>query len=223
MRYFFLRIYSNFELQNALGDMLERGWVIDHCRGNFLFFRKQRLKNARLCVVSSECTKRVPKGDEQIDEQIEIALRRGWQLLCIGDFESVIPMRRRLYFYTQEPATAPLEPDETIDFQNAHRAFRSTRRWMILWTLLAAAALMSTAPFMLEDGAHAALIVIDLALLAASAAAFPLFFSRRALYRHVTRQEPLIEGSHRTLRRRESFMAAALAALLLGIALLLFS
>jgi len=222
MRYVFLRIYSNDELRDFLSDMLESGWVLDRCRGNLLFFRKQRLRDARLCVISSECTGKTPEGDEQIDEHIRIALGQGWQLLCIGDIESVIPVRRRLYFYTRDPAAAATEPDEAIDFQYAYRAYRSTRRWVFLWTPLTAAALASMITFMLQNGPHAVLIWIGLALLAISAGAVPLFFSRRALYRHVTRSLPLPADSHRTLHRRESFMAAGLAALLLGAVLLLF-
>ncbi|HOG00458.1 MAG TPA: hypothetical protein PKW29_05040 [Clostridia bacterium] len=222
MRYMFLRIYSNGELQNALGEMLEKGWVPDRCKGNFLFFRKQRLPDARLMVVSTECSGRTPKGDKQIDEYIEIALRKGWQLLCIGDIESVIPVRRRLFFYTRDPEAAPLEPDEAIDFQYAYRAYHSTLRWAILWTLLAAATLASTILFMRQDGARFVLILIDLALLAISVCSYPLFLSRRTLYRHVTRQAPLPADSHRTLHRRETSLAVALAALLLGVGLLLF-
>ena len=73
MRYLFLRIYGNDELCAYLTNMLERGWIIDHGRGNFLFFRKQRLPDARLAVVSTECTKRLPTDDEQVDESIGIA------------------------------------------------------------------------------------------------------------------------------------------------------
>jgi hypothetical protein len=222
MRYLFLRIYSNDELQNTMNDMLEKGWVPDHCKGNFLFFRRQHIKGARLCIVSAECSKSTPRGDDQISEYIDIALRRGWQLLCIGDIESVIPLRRRLYFFTQDPKVAPLERDETIDFQYAYRAYHSTLRWAIFWTLLAAATLTSTILFMTQDGMHFVLILIDLALVALAVSAFPLFSSRRRLYRHVTMQEPLPSDSHRILHRRESVMAAALAALFLGITLLLF-
>lgn len=222
MRYVFLRIYSNDELRDFLTDMLEADWVLERCKGNFLFFRKRRLKNARLGIVSSEGTKRTAKGDEQIGENIEIALKKGWQLLCIGDIESVIPLRRRLYFFTQDPAAVPLEPDEVIDFQYAHRAYHATLRWAILWTLLAAAALVSTTLFMLHDGVYFVLILIDSALVALSFGAFPLFFSRRARYRHVTRQTPMPAAAHRILHRRETFLALALAALLAGVCLLLF-
>ena len=222
MRYLFLRIYSNEELQKFLTEMFEKGWVPDRFKGNFLFFRKQRLKNARLCVASIECTKRTPKGDNQTDEYIEIALRKGWQLLCIGDIESIVPIRRRLYFYTQDPAALPLAPDEIIDSKNAHRAYHLTKRWVFLWTLLTAAALMSTILFMRQDGLHAVLIFLDLALVTIWVSTFPLFFSRRALYLYVTQQVPLPTDSHRTLHRRETLMAGALAVLLLSVILLLF-
>ena len=91
MRYLYLRIYSNEELQAYLSKMLEAGWAITKTKGNFLFFRRHQLKNARLCVVSTECTDRSPKYDDQVNEYIDIALRLGWQLLCIGDYESVLP------------------------------------------------------------------------------------------------------------------------------------
>lgn len=83
--------------------MLEQGWVIHHCKGNFLFFQRRPLPRARLLAITTECTQRDPKGDEQVDEYIQIALGKKWQLLCIGDLESVLPARRRLYFYTQDP------------------------------------------------------------------------------------------------------------------------
>ena len=222
-RYLFLRIYSNDELRDYLTGMLAQGWVIDHCKGNLLFFRKQVLKNARLMVVTTECTKRVPVGDEQVDEYIDIAKRSGWQLLCIGDFESVIPMRRRLYFYTKEPDAAPLPPDETIDFQYACRARGSTLRWMLIWSLLAVAASLSTGLFMAADGLHATLILIDAPLVALAVCSGFLFFNRRALYRFVTSGTPMHADVPHALRRWETRMTAALAALFAGVLLLLFS
>ncbi len=223
MRYLFLRIYGNDELCAYLTNMLERGWIIDHGRGNFLFFRKQRLPDARLAVVSTECTKRLPTDDEQVDESIEIALRSGWQLLCIGDFESVVPVRRRLYFYTQDPQAKPLEADEAVDFQYARRAYHTTIRWLIIWALLAAATLASTIPFMLLDGWHPAFLLIDAALLSLVLSAAFLFFNRRALYRHVTGGMPLPPDSLRPLRAWETCMALSLAALFAGLIMLLLS
>lgn len=223
MRYLFLRIYGNEELCAYLTDMLEQGWVIDHCRGNFLSFRKQRIQNARLAVISTECTKRVPKGDDQVEEVIEIARKKGWQLLCIGDFESLMPVRRRLYFYTQNPKATPLEPDAVIDFQYARRAYYTTIRWIAAWTLLSAAALASTLPFMLSDGLHPVLLLLNAVLFALAVSSVFLFFNRRALYLHVTKSMPLPPDSLRLFRRWESRMSAFLAALLGSLIMLLVS
>lgn len=220
-RYLFLRIYGNDELCAYLTGMLEQGWVIDHCKGNFLFFRKQRIPNARLAVVSTECTKRMPKGDEQVEESIAIARKKGWQLLCIGDFESLMPVRRRLYFYTQDSEVKPLNPDAAIDFQYARRAYHTTIRWSVIWALLSAAALASTLPFMQLDGLHPVLLLLDAALLALTASSVFLFRNRRAFYLHVTKGMALPPNSLRLLRRWENRMAASLAALFGGLILLL--
>lgn len=223
MRYVFLRIYSNDELQSLLTELMEQGLVIDHCKGNFLFFRKRRIKGARLCVVTTECSKPSAKDDEQVAEYIDIARKQGWQLLCVGDYESLLPMRRRLYFYTCDPAVEPLEPDEAIDFQNAYRAYHATAKWTAAWILLAAAALVSTVPFMLMDGLHLSLVILDAALLAVSAAAMLLCFDRKRLYDHVTRSKPFPKDSYLRLRKRETFMLRAMAAVLAGMALLLLA
>ena len=37
MRYLYLRIYSNDELQAYLSEMLAEGWAIEKTHGNFLF------------------------------------------------------------------------------------------------------------------------------------------------------------------------------------------
>lgn len=223
MRYLLLRIYGNDELCTYLAGMLEQGWVIDHCRGNLLFFRKQRLPNARLAVASVECTKRLPKDDEQVDEFIGIALRQGWQLLCVGDFESLLPVRRRLYFYTQDSQAKPLEADEAVDFQYARRAYYTAMRWLVIWALLAAAALASTLPFMLLFGWYPALLLIDGSLLSLVLSSAFLLFNRRALYRHVIEGIPLPPNSLPQLRGWETCMAVSLAALFTGLLMLLLS
>ena len=221
MRYLYLRIYSNDELQAYLSEMLAEGWAIEKTHGNFLFFRRHQLKDARLCVVTTECTDRSPKYDDQVNEYIEIALRLGWQLLCIGDYESVLPMRRRLYFYTCDPDVEPLEPDEAIDFQNGYRAGRSTRKWRIGWLLLALAALLTTIPFMAVDGISLPLLLIDGALLSAALAAHRLAKNRNALYLHVTEGLPLTLAAPNVLRRLEDYLTASLTALLIGMFMLL--
>lgn len=221
LRYVFLRIYSNDELQRFLTKLLREGLVIDHCRGNFLFFRRQQLKKARLCVVTTECSKPSAQEDEQVAEYIDIAQKQGWQLLCVGDYESLLPMRRRLYFYTCDSKVKPLEPDEAIDFQNAYRAYHSTAKWTAAWTLLAAAALVSTVLFMLADGLHPLLALLDTALLAVAAGAMMLCFDRKKLYDHVTKQKPFPADSDTALRRRERFMLGAMTAALAAMLLLL--
>lgn len=223
MRYLFLRIYGNDELHAYLTGMLEQGWGIDHCRGNFLFFRKQQRCNGRISVVSTECTQRLPQGDEQIEESVEIARRKGWQLLCIGDFESLVPVRRRLYFYTQDPAAQPIGSDTAIDFQYARRAHHTTLRWVVTWTLLLSAALVTTLPFMLLDGLHPILLLLNAALFSLTASSFFLFFNRRALYLNVTKGNPLPQSSLHRLRTWESCMAASLAVLFFCLILLFMS
>lgn len=223
MRYLYLRIYSNDELQAYLSEMLAEGWAIEKTHGNFLFFRRHQLKDARLCVVTTECTDRSPKYDDQVNEYIEIALRLGWQLLCIGDYESVLPMRRRLYFYTCDPAAEPLEPDEAIDFQNGWRAGKSTRKWHIGWLLLALAALLTTVPFMMAEGLSLPFLWIDGALISAALASHRLAGDRHALYLHVTEGVPFGQRAPGILRRLENHLTLSLAALLAGMFLLLLS
>ena len=119
LRYVFFRLYSNDELLAFLKEQLKNGLVLDHCKGNFFFFRRWNLKNARLCVMSIPCSKLRAEDDDEVQEYLDIAKRKGWQLLCVGDYESLLPMRRRLYFYTCDDQAQPLEQDEAADFQNA--------------------------------------------------------------------------------------------------------
>lgn len=223
MRYLFMRLYGNAELCAYLTDMLQQGWAIDRSKGNFLFLRKRQIPNARLAVISTECTKRVAQGDEQVDESISIAKKQGWELLSIGDYESLVPVRRRLYFYTEDPAAKPLEPDAAIDFQYARRAYHTTLRWSVIWMLFTIVALMSTISFMLLDGLHFALVLIDVSLLALALSSICLCFNRRSFYRHVTKGTPLQKESRVQLRRWEICMTASLFALFAGLILLLFS
>lgn len=222
-RYLFLRIYSNGELLEYLTNMLENDWVIDRCIGNLLIFRKRRLNGARLALCSAECSKRKAKDDELVDEVIEIALKKKWQLLCIGDIESLVPVRRRVYFFTKDASALPFEEDAVIDFQYAYRAYHATLRWSILWFLLCAAALITSLPFMLAEGFHFSILLIDAALLLLCGVSPALFLNRRRLYRHVTESanaEPPADG---VLRKCEKLMLAGLGALFIGLFLLLLS
>lgn len=223
LRYVFVRIYSNEELLAFLERQLKDGLVIDHCKGNFLFFRRWHIKDARLCLVSTVCSKRKAEEDDEVQEYIDIAKRQGWQLLCVGDYESLLPVRRRLYFYTSDPEAKPLDGDEVIDFQNAHRAYHSTLRSSIGWVVLAALALVSTVPFMLADGVNAAMLVLNAALLAAACAAMSLCMNRKKLFNHVTKNAPAQKDSHLHLRRLEKFQLGTMAATAAGMLLLLFS
>lgn len=223
LRHLFLRIYSNEELCQYLTDMLGKGWIIQHCRGNFLFFQRRPLPKARLLAATTECTQRNPIGDEQVDEYIQIALRKKWQLLCIGDLESLLPARRRLYFYTQAPDATDMEPDPVIDFQYAHRAYHTTLRWMLIWLALLAAALFTTIPFMIHAGLEPVFLLIDAALLTLLVSACVLFWDRRGLYLHVTRQLPWRNQDFSRFRRWESILAGGLLALLIGLVWLLFA
>lgn len=223
LRYVFLKSYSNSELQAFLTGLLEKDLVIDHTHGNFFFFRRWHLKDARLCVVSADCSKKKAAEDEQILEYLDIAKKSGWQLLCVGDYESLLPMRRRLYFYTADPSLPPLEPDEAIDFQNAHRAFHGAVRQAALWILLTAFALVSTVSFMLAAGFYFAMAFLDCALLAVSGAAMALCFDRKRLYDHVTKKKPFPDTSHLRLRRLETALLGSMGALVLSMVLLLLS
>ena len=40
LRYVFFRLYSNDELLDFLKEQLKTGLVLDHCKGNFFFFRR---------------------------------------------------------------------------------------------------------------------------------------------------------------------------------------
>ena len=223
LRYVFLRLYSNDELLEFLTRQLNDGLVLDHCKGNFFFFRRWNLKNARLCVISAACSKPKAEQDDEILEYLDIAKKKGWQLLCVGDYESLLPMRRRLYFYTCEDGVEPLEQDEAADFQNAYRAYHSTLRSSIAWVLLAALGLVGTVPFMLSDGLNLAMPVLDAALLSSACAAMTLHLNRRTLYRHVTKDAPMPPDHYLRLRRCERFRLGSMGAVLAGMLLLLFS
>lgn len=223
LRYIFLRLYSNDELLEFLNAQLKDGFVLDHCKGNFLFFRRWRLKDARLCVVSAQCSKPKPDEDDQILEYLDLARKSGWQLLCIGDYESLLPMRRRLYFYTCDPDAKLPEADPAADFQNAYRAYHSSIRSSVAWVLLAALCLVSTVPFMLNEGVNFAMPVLNAALLSAACASMTLLLNRKKLYRRVTKHEPPLKNSWPQLRRCERFRLASMGAVLVGMLLLLFS
>ncbi len=162
LRYVFFRLYSNDELLDFLKEQLKNGLVLDHCKGNFFFFRRWQLQNARLCVISIPCSKPRVEDDDEVQEYLDIAKRKGWQLLCVGDYESLLPMRRRLYFYTCDDRAQPLEQDEAADFQNAYRAYHASLRSSVAWVLLAALGLVATVPFMLADGLNFAMPVSTL-------------------------------------------------------------
>lgn len=193
LRYVFFRLYSNDELLDFLKEQLKNGLVLDHCKGNFFFFRRWQLQNARLCVISIPCSKPRVEDDDEVQEYLDIAKRKGWQLLCVGDYESLLPMRRRLYFYTCDDRAQPLEQDEAADFQNAYRAYHASLRSSVAWVLLAALGLVATVPFMLADGLNFAMPVLDAALLVSACAAMTLHLNRRTLYRRVTKKTPLPE------------------------------
>lgn len=188
LRYVFFRLYSNDELLDFLKEQLKNGLVLDHCKGNFFFFRRWQLQNARLCVISIPCSKPRVEDDDEVQEYLDIAKRKGWQLLCVGDYESLLPMRRRLYFYTCDDRAQPLEQDEAADFQNAYRAYHASLRSSVAWVLLAALGLVATVPFMLADGLNFAMPVLDAALLVSACAAMTLHLNRRTLYRSVTKK-----------------------------------
>ncbi len=219
IRYLLLRLYSNNELETYLYHEMQHGWIIDHCRGNFFHFRRNTIKNARLCVATTECTKAISDNDDQVNEFIEIALRKGWQLLCVGDFESLVPMRRRLYFYTNDQEVAPLEGDAIIDFQNAHRAHCSTLKWTMLWTFFCIAALVTTIPFMLETGFQILLLLLNVSLLFSALSSAILFINRRQLYRHVAYDKPISSNNARLFIKLERVMLYALS--FVGVCILL--
>ena len=223
LRYVFFRLYSNDELLDFLKEQLKNGLVLDHCKGNFFFFRRWQLQNARPCVISIPCSKPRVEDDDEVQEYLDIAKRKGWQLLCVGDYESLLPMRRRLYFYTCDDRAQPLEQDEAADFQNAYRAYHASLRSSVAWVLLAALGLVATVPFMLADGLNFAMPVLDAALLVSACAAMTLHLNRRTLYRSVTKKTPLPEALGLRLRRCESLRLWSMGAVLAGMVLLLLS
>lgn len=221
MRYLFLRIYSNDELTDYVAKMEADGWRIDHGKGNFLSFRPTPKRAEQITVITTECTKRRPEEDELVEESIDIAKTHGWQLACIGDLESVAPARRRLYLYSDDGTATPLEPDKAIDFQYARRAQRTTLFWTVIWTLLFAASLVTTVPFMIHDGPSPILLLLDAALGGLTVSAIFLFVNRQSLYAHVTKDKPRRPDAYRTFRYWERIMIACLALLLVGLVLLL--
>ena len=68
LRYVFFRLYSNDELLDFLKEQLKNGLVLDHCKGNFFFFRRWQLQNARLCVISIPCSKPRVEDDDEVQE-----------------------------------------------------------------------------------------------------------------------------------------------------------
>lgn len=216
IRYLFLQLYSNEELCAYLAEQQTHGWVLKRCLGNFLSFQKaQPVKKPRLCVAATECSKRRPEEDEEVAEYVEIAERRGWKLLCIGDFEGVLPMRRRLYFQAQDKHARALEPDEVISYQFARRAHRTAIRWGVCWTLLALASLFFSLSFMGAYGAHPALLLVDAALTVLACASLFLLFDRRALYRFVTKKGAPTPRGWKALRTKECALEGGLVFLLL--------
>lgn len=223
IRYIFLRLYSNGELEDYLSEQIKQGWILDRCRGNLLFFhRGEAVKAPCLWVSTTECTKRRPEEDEEVLEYLAIAAHQGWRPLCVGDVESLLPMRRRLYFQA-ESRGRKLEEDEAIRFQYARRAHQTTLRWLVLWTLLAAAGLITSFSFMAAVQVHPVFLLLDMALCLLVCSAVFLFFDRLALYRHVTKLTPLRKRSWRSLRKKECALQAGMALLCLGLVLLLFS
>ena len=72
LRYVFFRLYSNDELLDFLKEQLKNGLVLDHCKGNFFFFRRWQLQNARLCVISIPCSKPRVEDDDEVQEYLDI-------------------------------------------------------------------------------------------------------------------------------------------------------
>ena len=72
LRYVFFRLYSNDELLDFLKEQLKNGLVLDHCKGNFFFFRRWQLQNARLCVISIPCSKPRIEDDDEVQEYLDI-------------------------------------------------------------------------------------------------------------------------------------------------------
>ena len=88
-------------------------------------------------------------------------------------------------------------------------------------TVLLLAALLTTIPFMAYVGPQPPFLLIDAALLILTVSACVLFWDRRGLYRHVTRQTPWANRDLKRFRRWESILAGSLFALLVGLVWLL--
>ena len=138
LRYVFFRLYSNDELLDFLKEQLKNGLVLDHCKGNFFFFRRWQLQNARLCVISIPCSKPRVEDDDEVQEYLDIAKRKGWQLLCVGDYESLLPMR--LWSRTRLPIfrtpTGPITPRSArVSRGCCWRLWALWRRFLSCWQM----------------------------------------------------------------------------------------
>ena len=74
---------------------------------------------------------------------------------------------------------------------------------------------------MIHAGLEPVFLLIDAALLILTVSACVLFWDRRGLYRHVTRQTPWANRDLKRFRRWESILAGSLFALLVGLVWLL--
>ena len=137
IRYLLLQFYENAELTQYLVFQAQNGYVLSQIKGNFFTFEKRpALEQARFSVLTASGNGADVTLDDAVLEQQSIALKQGWQSLCTGGIEALMPARRRMYFYTLDKSVQPLEPDALQDKRTAKSVRRAALRWCVVWLIL---------------------------------------------------------------------------------------
>jgi len=137
IRYLLLQFYENTELTQYLACQARNGYVLSQIKGNFFVFeRRPALEQARFSVLTVSGNGAEVTLDDAVLEQQSIARKQGWQTLCTGGVEALVPARKRVYFYTLDESTQPLEPDAPLDERIAKSTRRAALRWCVVWLIL---------------------------------------------------------------------------------------
>lgn len=223
LRYYFTRIYTNDEMDRILTSMFAEGLVLESCKGNYLFFKRKEMDKARMQTITIQSSGRIPDEDPDVKEYIQYALQQGWRLLCIGSVESLVPMRRRLYFFTQDATAAPMPPDASAGYFEANRAKSVTFRWILFWGMLMFAVLFTSVPFMTAEGIALPLLLLSVSLTVLTAVSVVMHFNRRAALQNVISGDDVPSFLTRRLRLLEKIMGVGFVLLIIGMIALLFS
>ncbi len=226
LRYLFLHNYGNHQLEAYLRKMVEKGYVLDHCRGNFLYFRELNMTDTKFLVLFLECTTRDIIHDDKLNETIDTMLDFGWQLLAIGDLENLIPLRRRLYFFSKDPDASVRQARKLNLFEPQELARRSRKnafRRCLLWLLLTPPALYSMGT---DFSAYPVLFsMIGCGLIAALIGSFTIWLLQHKKYTRLKAGKKLDKSriNHSVSRQRfyESVLLLGLITLFVGLILLL--